>query len=141
MTETVTVPKEEWEKLIKEVEELKQMLQDYYTTLQPILFIIKKLPDLLTDPTLYKTLTPVFSMLSVMDNINITALNALTSGGLTCLDKAVKQAIIDPNKPPEFSVTKLLTDKETKQALGIAIELLKAMMSCIYNQVRDQTKP
>ncbi|MCY0859999.1 MAG: DUF1641 domain-containing protein [Sulfolobaceae archaeon] len=141
MTETVTVPKEEWEKLVKEVEELKQMLEDYYKTLQPILYIVKKLPDLLTDPTMYKSLTPIFTLLSTMDNINITALNALTYGGMTCLDKAIKQAMIDPNKPPEFSITKLLSDKETKIALGILIELLKAMMPCLYDTVRDQTKP
>lgn len=135
MTETVTIPKEEWEKLVKEVEELRSTVEELVSTLKPVLYIVEKLPDLLTDPALFKASAPLLAMPYVMERVNANTMGAAMTGGIECTSKALEK-LQSMDQPPEFSISKLLFDGETKKALGLMIELLKMVAPCLHEQLK-----
>ncbi len=117
MSSTVTIPKEEWDRLVKEVEELRRTVDELVSTLKPILYIIEKVPDLLTDPALFKASAPLLAMPYIMERVNVNVMGAAMTGGMECTSKALEK-LQSMDQPPEFSITKLLFDGETKKHLA-----------------------
>jgi uncharacterized protein YjgD (DUF1641 family) len=135
MGETVTIPREEWERLVKEVEQLRSTVEELTTTLKPLLYIVEKLPDLLTDPALFKASAPLLAMPYVMERVNVNTMGAAMTGGLECTSKALEK-LQSMDQAPELSLSKLLFDKETKRALGFMIELMKLTVPCLHEQLK-----
>ncbi|WP_069807132.1 hypothetical protein [Vulcanisaeta thermophila] len=132
---TTTITKEEWEELVREVRELRETLNELITTLKPVLLIVEKLPDLLTDPGLFKAASPLLAMPYVMERVNVNTMGAAMTGGFECTSKALEK-LQSMDNPPEFSISKLLFDSETKRAMGMMIELLKMVMPCLHEQLK-----
>ncbi len=135
-----TVSREEYEELLKEVRELREKVDELVVTLKPILYFVEKLPDLMTDLTFFKSLAPLLAISYAIERANPNVLGAAMVTGIEALSKSFeKLAAMD--KPPKFSILSLLRDKETKEALGIMIELVKNMAPHLYKGVKEMTSP
>lgn len=130
------ITRTEYEELLKEIKELRKSFEELVTTLRPLLFLVEKIPEILVDPGLFKTLAPVLSMPYALERVNVNTLGAAMIGGMECASKSLDE-LASMEKPPQFSVMKLLTDKETKEALGVLIELLRRTVPCLQKTLKQ----
>ncbi len=134
------ITREEYENLLKEVRELRKAVEELTTTLKPLLYIVEKLPDLMVDPGLFKAAAPILSLPYALEKANLNVLGAAMVGGLECMSKSL-ESIALAEKTPQLSIMKILTDRETKEALGILLEILKRSMPCIRASLKQYTVP
>jgi uncharacterized protein YjgD (DUF1641 family) len=132
----VTVPKEEWEKLINEVKELRKTIEELAVTLKPILFLVEKLPHLFVDPAFIKTLAPILALPYAMEKVNPNVLGTVMVEGLIGISEAFEK-IAKSEKSPEFSIMSFLRDKEAKKSLGIMMEILKYSLPRIHSSLKN----
>jgi uncharacterized protein YjgD (DUF1641 family) len=137
MGDTVTIPREEWERLLNEVKELRRTVDEVVTTLKPLLYVIEKLPNLMADMEFFKTIAPLLALPHAMGRSNVNVITSAMSSGLECTSKALEKL---QSSEPEFSISRVLFDKETRRALGILLEFISATMPCLHEQLR-QSKP
>jgi len=134
------ITREDYESLLKEVRELKKAVEELSTTLKPLLYLVEKLPDLMVDPGLFKASAPILSLPYALERANLNVLGATMVGGLECISKSL-EAIASSEKAPQLSIMKILTDRETKEALGILIEILRRSMPCIRASIKQYAVP
>jgi hypothetical protein len=135
-----SISREEYEELIKEIRELRKSFDELVTTLKPILYLVEKLPDLIVDPAVFKSLAPLLSIPYTLERVNMNVLGALMIGIFEGLSKALED-MATSEKPPKFSMLKLLTDKETKEALGILMEILRKLTPYLKNSIKQYATP
>ncbi|ABP50484.1 DUF1641 domain-containing protein [Pyrobaculum sp.] len=77
-------------------------------------------------------------MLSIMDAADLNAMGAAMQGGVTCTSKALRQ--IAENGAPKIGLFGLLSamrDPEVQKAMGLMITVLKAMGSCMEENLKQ----
>jgi len=80
MSEVVTIPKAEYEKLLQEVQALRKEVEELSSFLLPVKFVLEKLPYLMADIQVFKVAAPLISLLSIMDAADLNALGAAMQG-------------------------------------------------------------
>jgi len=91
MSEVVTIPKAEYEKLLQEVQALRKEVEELSSLLLPVKIVLEKLPHLMADIQVFKVAAPLISLLSIMDAADLNALGAAMQEGVTCTSKALRQ--------------------------------------------------
>jgi len=134
------ISREEYEELLKEVRELKKSVEELIATLRPLLFLVEKIPEIIVDPGLFKSAAPILALPYALERANLNVLGASMIGGIECASKSL-ETIASMEKPPQLSLLKLLTDKETKEALGLLIEILKKTVPCLHRSLRQYATP
>jgi uncharacterized protein YjgD (DUF1641 family) len=134
------ISREEYEELLKEVRELRKSVEELITTLKPILFLVEKIPEIIVDPGLFKSTAPILALPYALERANLNVLGASMIGGIECVSKSL-ETVASMEKPPQLSLLKLLTDKETKEALGLLIEILKKTVPCLHRSLRQYATP
>jgi len=134
------ISREEYEELLKEVRELKKIVEELTSTLKPILYLVEKIPEILVDPGLFKSAAPILALPYALERANLNVLGASMIGGIECASKSL-ETITSMEKPPQLSLLKILTDKETKEALGLLIEILKRTAPCLHKALRQYSTP
>jgi uncharacterized protein YjgD (DUF1641 family) len=124
------------EELAREIRELKDMINDLVAKLEPLLFLVDKLPDLMNDPAVFKSIAPMLALPYALERSNVNILGAAMVGGVECLRRSLENAASN-DRPPELSLIKLLTDKELRRSLGLLMEILKALMPCLHRSLRE----
>ncbi len=124
------------EDLAREVKELRKTLEDLIVKLTPLTVILEKLPDLMTDPAIFRSAAPALALPYALERANMNMMGAAMVGGIECLSKSLEN-IASKDQVPELSIIKLLTDKELKRALGILMELLRTSMPCIHKNLTE----
>lgn len=138
MTEVVTIPKAEYERLLQEVSALRKEVEELSSMLLPVKIVMERLPHLMADIQVFKVAAPLISMLSIMDAADLNAMGAAMQGGVTCTSKALRQ--IAENGAPKVGLMGLMSalrDPEVQKAMGIMITILKAMGSCMEENLRQ----
>jgi len=124
------------EDLAREVRELRKIVEDLVVKLTPLAVILEKLPYLMTDPMLFKSVAPALAIPYALERANVNMMGAAMVGGIECLSRSLEN-IASKDQMPELSIMKLLTDKELKRSLGMLMELLKTTMPCIHKNLRE----
>lgn len=140
MSSQVVVPREEWEKLVREVEDLKRTVEDLVNTLKPFMFLLDRLPHIMADPQIFKVAAPILAMPYAMERANPNILGAAMVEGMTCLSKALED-VGSREKIPALSILSLLRDKEAREALAVMIEILKKTAPCLHRGIHQVAKP
>lgn len=138
MSEVVTIPKAEYERLLAEVEALRKEVEELSSLLLPIKMVLERLPHLMADIQVFKVAAPLISMLAIMDAADINAMGAAMQGGVTCTSKALRE--IAENGAPKMGLWGLLSamrDPEVQKALGIMMTLLKHMGTCLEENLKQ----
>jgi len=138
MSEVVTIPKAEYEKLLQEVQTLRKEVEELSSLLLPVKIVLEKLPHLMADIQVFKVAAPLISMLSIMDAADLNALGAAMQGGVTCTSKALRQ--VAENGAPKVGLWGLISamrDPEVQKAMGLLVTLLKAMGSCMEENLKQ----
>ena len=138
MSEVVTIPKAEYERLLAEVEALRKEVEELSSLLLPIKMVLERLPHLMADIQVFKVAAPLISMLAIMDAADINAMGAAMQGGVTCTSKALRE--IAENGAPKIGLWGLLNamrDPEVQKALGIMMTLLKHMGTCLEENLKQ----
>lgn len=134
------ISRSEYEELVREVRELRRTVEELISTLKPVLYLVERLPELMTDPGVFKAAAPILSLPYALERVNLNVLGAAMVGGLECVGRALED-LASGEKPPEMSLLKILTDRETKQAIGTMIEILKKTMPCLHSSLRRNALP
>jgi len=134
------ISRSEYEELIREVRELRRAVEELISTLKPLLYLVERLPELMVDPGVFKAAAPILSLPYALERVNLNVLGSTMVGGLECMSKALED-LASREKPPEMSLLKMLTDRETKQAIGTMIEILKRTMPCLHSSLRRNVVP
>ncbi len=124
------------EELAREVRELRKMIEELTVKLKPLMLLVEKLPDLMTDPGVFKSAAPILALPYALERANVNVLGAAMVGGVECLSRSLED-LASKDKPAELSLMKLLTDKELRRSLGMLMELIKIMMPCLHRSVRE----
>ncbi|MGC9119533.1 MAG: DUF1641 domain-containing protein [Thermoproteus sp.] len=138
MTETVTIPKADYERLLAEVEALRKEVEELSSLLLPIKIVLEKLPNLMADIQVFKVAAPLISMLSIMDAADLNAMGAAMQGGVVCTSKALRE--IAENGAPKvgfWGLVKAMSDPEVQKAMGVMLTVLKAMGSCMEENLKQ----
>jgi uncharacterized protein YjgD (DUF1641 family) len=138
MTEVVTIPKADYEKLLTEVAALRKEVEELSSLLLPMKIVLEKLPHLMADIQVFKVAAPLISMLSIMDMADINAMGAAMQGGVTCTSKALRQ--IAENGAPKvglFGLLSAMRDPEVQKAMGLMLTILKSMGSCMEENLKQ----
>ncbi|CCC81914.1 DUF1641 domain-containing protein [Thermoproteus tenax] len=137
MTEVVTIPKAEYERLLAQVEALRKEVEELSSLLLPLKIVLEKLPHLMADIQVFKVAAPAISMLAIMDSADINAMGAAMQGGVQCTSKALRQ-IAEQGAPKVglFGLLKAMGDPEVQKAMGIMLTLLKHMGSCMEENLK-----
>ncbi|AEA12588.1 hypothetical protein TUZN_1108 [Thermoproteus uzoniensis 768-20] len=138
MTETVTIPKADYERLLAEVDALRKEVEELSSLLLPIKIVLEKLPNLMADIQVFKVAAPLISMLSIMDAADLNAMGAAMQGGVVCTSKALRE--IAENGAPKvgfWGLVKAMSDPEVQKAMGVMLTVLKAMGSCMEENLKQ----
>ncbi|MFB6490077.1 MAG: DUF1641 domain-containing protein [Thermoproteus sp. AZ2] len=138
MSEVVTIPKAEYERLLNEVAELRRRIEELDDALFPIKYLLEKLPNLMADIQMFKVAAPLISMLSVMDGVDLNAMGAGMAGGMNCASKALRE--IAENGAPKIGLWGLLgalSDPQVQKGMGIMITLLKHLGGCMEDSLKQ----
>jgi len=138
MTEVVTIPRAEYEKLLAEVAALRKEVEELSSMLLPVKIVLERLPHLMADIQVFKVAAPLISMLSIMDMADINAMGAAMQGGVTCTSKALRQ--IAENGAPKvglFGLLNAMRDPEVQKAMGLMLTILKSMGSCMEENLKQ----
>jgi len=138
MSEVVTIPKAEYEKLLQEVQALRKEVEELSSFLLPVKFVLEKLPYLMADIQVFKVAAPLISLLSIMDAADLNALGAAMQGGVTCTSKALRQ--VAENGAPKVGLWGLISamrDPEVQKAMGLMLTILKAMGSYMEENLKQ----
>ncbi len=119
---------------------MKRTIEELNTTLKPLLYLVEKLPDLMVDPGVFKTVAPLISLPYALERANLNVLGAAMVGGVECVSKSLESLALS-EKTPQFSIIKILTDRETKEAMGIMLEILKKSMPCLRASLKQYALP
>ena len=77
-------------------------------------------------------------MLSIMDAADLNAMGVAMRGGVTCTSKALRQiAENGASKIGLFGLLSAMRDPEVQNAMGIMITVLKAMGSCVEENLKQ----
>jgi len=104
----------------------------------PLKIVLEKLPHLMADIQVFKVAAPLISMLSIMDAADLNAMGAAMQVGVTCTSKALRQ--IAENGAPKVGLLGMLSamrDPEVQKAMGLMLTLLKAMGSCMEENLKQ----
>ncbi len=137
MRESVVIPKAEYERLLAEIESLRKEVEELRNALLPIKILLDRLPHLMADIQVFKVAAPIISMLSIMDMADLNAMGAAMQGGVVCTSKALRQ--IAENGAPRlglWGVISAMRDPEVQKAMGLFFTLLKAMGSCMEENLK-----
>lgn len=138
MTEVITMPKAEYERLLAEVAALRREVEELNNALMPVKFLLERLPHLMADIQVFKVAAPLISMLAIMDAADINAMGAAVQGGVTCVSKALRQ--VAENGAPKLSLWGVLSamrDPEIQKAMGLLFTVLRSMGSCMEENLRQ----
>jgi len=138
MSEVVTIPKAEYERLLQDVQFLRKEVEELSSLFVPVKIILEKIPHLFGDIQLFKVAAPLISLLSIMDAADLNALGAATQGGVTCTSKALRQ--VAENGAPKVGLWGLISamrDPEVQKAMGLMLTILKAMGSCMEENLKQ----
>ncbi len=138
MTETVAIPRAEYERLLQEVAELRRQVEELSSLMLPVKMLLERLPHLMADIQVFKVVAPLISMLSIMDVADVNAMGAAVQGGAVCGSRALRQ-VAEEGAPRVglLGLLKALRDPEVQKALGIALVLLRSMGSCMEENLRQ----
>jgi len=138
MSEVVTIPKAEYERLLQEVQALRREVEELSSLLLPVKIVLEKLPHLMADIQVFKVAAPLISMLSIMDSADLNALGAAMQGGVVCASKALRQVAEDgAPRVGLFGLLSAMRDPEVQKAMGLMVTLLKAMGSCMEENLKQ----
>jgi len=138
MSEVVTIPKAEYERLLQDVQVLRKEIEELSSLLVPVKIVLEKIPHLFGDIQLFKVAAPLIAMLAIMDSADMNALIAAMQGGATCTSKALRQ--VAENGAPKVGLWGLLSamrDPEVQKAIGLLVTLLKAMGNCMEENLKQ----
>ncbi|MGC9130997.1 MAG: DUF1641 domain-containing protein [Pyrobaculum sp.] len=138
MSEVIAIPKADYQRLLAEVEALRKEVEELSSLLLPVKIGLERLPHLMADIQIFKVAAPLISMLSILDAADINAMSAAMQGGVVCTSKALRQ--IAENGAPKVGVMGLLSalrDPEVQKAMGILLTILKAMGSCMEENLKQ----
>jgi len=134
------ISREEFEELLKEVRELRKAVEDLVVTLKPILYIVEKMPELMVDPGVFKAAAPILSIPYALERVNMNVLGATMVSGMECLSKSLEK-LATMQEPPRFSLLSILRDKETREAIGVLMEILKSTVPCMQKGIKQMATP
>jgi len=138
MSEVVTIPKADYERLLQEVQALRREVEELSSLLLPVKFVLEKLPHLMADIQVFKVAAPLISMLSIMDSADLNAMGAAMQGGVVCASKALRQVAEDgAPRVGLFGLLSAMRDPEVQKAMGLLVTLLKAMGSCMEENLKQ----
>ncbi|ABO08872.1 DUF1641 domain-containing protein [Pyrobaculum calidifontis] len=138
MSEVVTIPKADYERLLQEVQALRREVEELSSLLLPVKIVLEKLPHLMADIQVFKVAAPLISMLSIMDSADLNALGAAMQGGVVCASKALRQVAEDgAPRVGLFGLLSAMRDPEVQKAMGLMVTLLKAMGSCMEENLKQ----
>ena len=138
MSEVVTIPKADYERLLQEVQALRREVEELSSLLLPVKIVLERLPHLMADIQVFKVAAPLISMLSIMDSADLNALGAAMQGGVVCASKALRQVAEDgAPRVGLFGLLSAMRDPEVQKAMGLMVTLLKAMGSCMEENLKQ----
>jgi len=138
MSEVVTIPKAEYERLLQDVQFLRKEIEELSSLLVPVKIVLEKIPHLFSDIQVFKVAAPLIAMLAIMDSADMNALIAAMQGGVICTSKALRQ--VAENGAPKVGLWGLLSalrDPEVQKAMGLMLTILKAMGSCMEENLKQ----
>jgi len=138
MSEVVIIPRAEYERLLQDVQALRKEIEELSSLLVPVKIVLEKIPHFFGDVQLFKVAAPLISLLAIMDAADMNALIAATQGGITCTSKALRQVAEDgAPRVGLFGLLSALRDPEVQKAMGLMVTLLKAMGSCMEENLKQ----
>lgn len=140
MSSQAAISREEWERLLRDVEALKNAVEDLINALKPFMFLLDRLPHVMADPQVFKAVVPILAMPYAMERANPNVLGAAMVEGMACLGKALED-VGSRERVPAPSLLSLLRDREAREALGIMMEILKKTAPCLHKGLQQVARP
>jgi len=137
MSAVVTIPKEEYERLLAEVAALRKEVEELSSALLPLKIVLEELPHLMADVQVFKAASPLIALLNILDSADVNTLGAGLHGGVVCASKALRQ--IAENGAPKvglFGLLNSLRDPEVQKGLGIILTMLRFMGTCMEENLK-----
>ncbi|MFN3805019.1 MAG: DUF1641 domain-containing protein [Pyrobaculum sp.] len=137
MTDVVTIPRADYEKLLQDVAALRKEVEELSNLLLPLKMVMENLPHYMADIQIFKVVAPLISMLAIMDQADINAWGAAMQGGIVCVSKSLRE--IAENGAPKmglFGILKAMNDPEIQKAMGLMFTILKAMGTCMEQNLK-----